>query len=118
MRAYILAKRVQYFYDIFYFPNYIKRDLVTQAYDELRLEFPDFEFVGSFIDDRLPDEREKTGDISLPRGVRNLYPLNATEFDYEVANSRVLVGLGSPGLSPSPYRALAQVRFMRGDATC
>ncbi|BEI80867.1 hypothetical protein CcaverHIS002_0200270 [Cutaneotrichosporon cavernicola] len=34
--------------------------------------------------------------------------MNATRFDEEYGKSRLLLGLGSPPLSPSPYRALAR----------
>lgn len=109
MQAYILSKRVAYFYKLFGLPNHISRDMITRAYDDLKAIYPDFEFVGAFVDDRNDKQREESGEISLPRGVKNLYPLNSTQFDAEVAKSRVLVGLGAPTLSPSPYRALARV---------
>ncbi|GMK59029.1 hypothetical protein CspeluHIS016_0700440 [Cutaneotrichosporon spelunceum] len=107
MRAYILSKRVQYFYDVFGKPM-IGRDQITRAYHELRKEFPTFEFVGAFVDDRTPEEHESLGPMEIPEGVRNLGKLGPAEWGREVANSRVMVGIGFPVSSPSPYQALAR----------
>lgn len=107
VRAYILSKRVQYFYDYFGKPM-IGRDQITKAYHELRKEFPTFEFVGGFIDDRTDEEKEKQGPMEVPEGVRNLGKLNQAEWDREVGNSRAMVGIGWPPSSPSPYYALAR----------
>ncbi|BEI83427.1 hypothetical protein CcaverHIS002_0400310 [Cutaneotrichosporon cavernicola] len=90
-RAYILGKRVQYFYKWRAEP-FIPAEFITRAYHDMRKEIPDFEFVGGFIDDR----------------VRQLGKLNASEFDDAVANSKAMVGIGWPATSPSPYRAIAR----------
>jgi len=71
--------------------------------------WPDFEFVGGFVDDRGKQEIEKQGEMSLPEGVVNLGLLDAERFDKEVSSARVMIGLGWPTMSPSPYRALAMV---------
>lgn len=107
IRAYILSKRIQYFYDYFGKPM-IQRDQITRAYHELRKEFPTFEFVGGFIDDRSADEKEKQGVMELPEGVRNLGKLGPAEWDREIGNSRAMVGIGWPPSSPSPYYSLAR----------
>ncbi|BEJ12708.1 hypothetical protein CspHIS471_0211680 [Cutaneotrichosporon sp. HIS471] len=106
MRAYILSKRVQYFYNVFGQPM-IGRDQITRAYHELRKEFPTFEFVGAFIDDRTKEEIETLGPMEVPEGVRNLGKLTSEAWGHEVANSRAMVGIGFPVSSPSPYQALA-----------
>lgn len=107
MRAYILAKRIQYFYEFFGKPM-IGRDQITKAYHELRKEFPTFEFVGGFIDDRSPEEKDKQGPMTVPEGVRNLGKLSPSEWDREIGTSRAMVGIGWPPSSPSPYYSLAR----------
>ncbi|EIW69739.1 hypothetical protein TREMEDRAFT_29688, partial [Tremella mesenterica DSM 1558] len=105
-RAYILAKRVQYFYQYanpMWEPSYF-----TRAAAELSAIWPDFEFVGGFVDDRSDKDRETQGPMPVPEGVKNLGLLDAERFDEEVGMSRLLVGLGWPTMSPSPYRALAR----------
>ncbi|BEI91211.1 uncharacterized protein CcaverHIS019_0400310 [Cutaneotrichosporon cavernicola] len=106
-RAYILGKRVQYFYKWRAEP-FIPAEFITRAYHDMRKEIPDFEFVGGFIDDRTPEEKEKLGEWKVPEGVRQLGKLNASEFDDAVANSKAMVGIGWPATSPSPYRAIAR----------
>ncbi|GMK58571.1 hypothetical protein CspeluHIS016_0600130 [Cutaneotrichosporon spelunceum] len=106
-RAYILGKRVQYFYKWRDEPL-IPADYITRAYHEMRKEIPDFEFVGGFIDDRTPKEKEELGEWKVPEGVRQLGKMNPTEFDDAVANSKAMVGIGWPATSPSPYRAIAR----------
>jgi hypothetical protein len=107
-RAYILGKRVQYFYKWRDEPQ-IPADFITRAYHEMRREIPDFEFVGGFIDDRTPEEKERLGVWKIPEGVTQLGKLNSSEFDDAVANSKAMVGIGWPATSPSPYRAIARV---------
>ncbi|KLT39212.1 hypothetical protein CC85DRAFT_288771 [Cutaneotrichosporon oleaginosum] len=107
MRAYILSKRVQYFYDVYGKPM-IGRDQITRAYHELRQEFPTFEFVGAFIDDRSKEQHEALGPMEIPEGVRNLGKLGPEAWAHEVSNSRAMVGIGFPVSSPSPYQALAR----------
>jgi hypothetical protein len=106
VRAYILSKRVQYFYDVYGKPM-IGRDQITRAYHELRKEFPTFEFVGAFIDDRSKEQHEALGPMEVPEGVRNLGKLGPEAWIHEVSNSRAMVGIGFPVSSPSPYQALA-----------
>lgn len=107
VRAYILSKRVQYFYNVFGKPM-IGREQITRAYHELREEFPTFEFVGAFIDDRETEEHKAMGPMEVPEGVRNLGKLGPEGWASEVANSRAMVGIGFPVSSPSPYQALAR----------
>ncbi|KAI5889172.1 uncharacterized protein SCHCODRAFT_02633734 [Schizophyllum commune H4-8] len=89
-QAYILAKRLSYFYD----HNFAWRDV---AFDDAGSPA---RFVAGMIEDA--DAAGK----SVPAGVANHGRLNKTAFYLELARSRVLVGIGSPLLSPSPYDAL------------
>lgn len=106
-RVYILAKRIQYFYE---WANPMwDRSFFTRAHRDMSKIWPDFEFVGGFVDDRGKEEIAKQGEMSLPEGVVNLGLLDADKFDKEVSSARVMIGLGWPTMSPSPYRALAMV---------
>lgn len=107
IRAYVLGKHATFFY-----PNHAHVawgfDFFPRALAELRKEFPTFEFVSSFKDERGEDEKQKEGPLPIPDGIRNMHHLNATEFDHEIGQARMLVGVGWPTASPSPYRALAR----------
>jgi hypothetical protein len=83
-------------------------DFYARVTDELRQTWPDFEIVAGVVDGRTKQEKEAEGEMVLPAGIRNLGKLNASAFDEAVTSSRLLLGVGKPGLSPSPYRALAQ----------
>lgn len=107
-RVYVLAKRLHYFYE-WRAPATTPRDQFARAAKELAEEFPGFEFVGAVRDDRSPQDMEQSGEMSLPEGIKNMYPLDADQWDAEVAQARLLMGIGWPTLSPSPYRALAMV---------
>lgn len=106
-RAYVLGKHATFFY----------KDRAWQAWDinmykkalaEMRTIYPDFEFVGAFLDERSPDEQKAQGPLPIGEGIKNMYPLNSTAFDDALTSSRMLVGIGWPTASPSPYRALAR----------
>lgn len=102
-RVYILAKQAHYFHNghqAVYEPSFF-----TRAADELAAEFPGFEFVGGFADSRSADQRAAW---PVPAVIRNLGLLDKHRFDEEYGHARLLLGLGSPPLSPSPYRALAR----------
>lgn len=107
MRAYVLGKHQTFFYEDHAHVAW-KRDTYKRALDEIRKDIPDFEFVGAFFDERGDDEKKKEGPLPLPEGIRNIYPLNATAFDDALSSARMLVGIGWPTASPSPYRALAR----------
>jgi hypothetical protein len=107
IQVYILAKRVQYFYPSSGGVVCFSPENITNALHDLREEFPTLEFVGSFMDDRTPGEKERLGPMEPPEGVKVLPKLNSEEFDNELARSRLLLGIGWPVASPSPYRALA-----------
>jgi hypothetical protein len=107
MQVFILAKRIQYFYKS-WAPACFEREMITKALFELRKEFPTLEFVGSFYDDRSKADHERLGPMSIPEGVKHIGKLNATQWDDAIKNSRLLMGVGWPTSSPSPYRALAR----------
>lgn len=81
-------------------------DFFERAYDILKDEFPGFEFVGGFQDERSDEDKEKWGPMP-PTVVHNYGKLSPQEFDDAFSHARLMMGLGAPTLSPSPYRALA-----------
>lgn len=50
--------------------------------------------------------QRNTEGLNPPEGILELPHLNRTEFQKTLANSRVVVGLGEPALSPTPWEAL------------
>ncbi|WOO84262.1 uncharacterized protein LOC62_05G007782 [Vanrija pseudolonga] len=102
-RVWIMAKYAKYFqpndqqvYDLAFY---------DRAFEELSKEFPGLEFVGGWKDERSTEDQEK---YPMPKHVKNLGVLNATRFEDEFAQARLMLGMGTPTLSPSPYRALAK----------
>lgn len=108
-RVYVLGKCPTYFYDT-KGRQVWDLDFFERVTKELREEkWPDFEIVAGMRTDCQNEEQiKKDGAQPVPAGVRNFGALNATEFDELLGSARLLLGLGSPGLSPSPYRALAR----------
>lgn len=106
-RAYVLGKHQTFFYKDRAHVAW-EHDFYKRALEHLRKKYPDFEFVGSFKDERSDDEIKEQGPLPIPEGIRNMPHLNASQFDYELCQSRMLVGIGWPTASPSPYRALAR----------
>ncbi|KAL1412810.1 hypothetical protein Q8F55_000558 [Vanrija albida] len=119
-RVWILAKDVSYFYDngeLLPWPL----EFFERADKELKQRWPDFEFVGSFNDKRyIITQHAKDKDApkktprAQPKGIVALggkvggeegTSLDAAGFRRELANSRVLLGIGRPTVSPSPYQA-------------
>lgn len=82
-------------------------DFYERAHNELSKEFPGFEFAGAIQDKRNDEEKEKLGPIS--KVIRNVGKLNRTEFEHEFGQSKLMIGIGAPTLSPSPFQALAKV---------
>lgn len=109
-RVWLLAKYVWFFYEWMGYKVW-EEDFYQRATDELRQRWPDFEIVGGLIDNRNAEQIEKQGEFKIPKGIVNLGKLNATQFDEELSKSRLLLGIGRPATSPSPYRALARVSF-------
>ncbi|KAL1411949.1 hypothetical protein Q8F55_002942 [Vanrija albida] len=106
MRAYVLGKHQTFFY-----PRAHQAwglDYYKRALDEIRKTIPKFEMVGSFFDERNEEDQKKEGPLPIPEGIRNLPKLGPKEFDHELRQARLLLGIGHPTASPSPYRALAR----------
>ncbi|TXT07450.1 hypothetical protein VHUM_03170 [Vanrija humicola] len=104
MRVYVLGKHQTFFYR----QNAWKPDFFKKAVDEIRKTIPTFEMVGSFFDERGKEDQVKEGPLPVPEGIRNLPKLGPKEFDNELRKARLLLGIGHPTASPSPYRALAR----------
>lgn len=88
-QAYVLAKWLSYFHNKEYAWAGVALD---DAHAPAR-------FVAGMIDD-------EDGKKPVPAGVANFGRLDKKAFYGELSRSRVLVGIGSPPLSPSPYDAL------------
>lgn len=120
-RVWILAKDLSYFYDLNDLLSW-PLDFFERADKELKQRWPDFEFVGSFNDRRfIIQEHLKDKDApklkprDQPKGIVALGGavggeegtlLSAAEFRRELANSRVMLGVGRPTVSPSPYESM------------
>jgi hypothetical protein len=88
-QAYILAKRLDYFGSEY---SWTGVDLDSPPFD--------ISFLAGIRD--LDSEQN----VTLPSGIKNLGLLDKTAFYRHVSESRVLLGIGKPTLSPSPYDAL------------
>jgi hypothetical protein len=105
-RVYVLSKYMHFFSNYSMAAQVWEDDYYQRATDELRQRWPEFEIVGAITDDRNEKEQEEKP-WSLPPGIRNLGKLGPAEFDDALSNARLLMGIGRPGLSPSPWRGLA-----------
>lgn len=107
-QALILSKRLMYFYG--WNPAW-EADWFERATKDLRETYhPDFEFVGTFEDHLTDDDVQLLGyHPEAPKGVRSLGSLSKEEYETLLGESRVLVGIGSPGTSPAPYGSLCHV---------
>jgi hypothetical protein len=106
-RVFMLGKYTWFFYDKLGHQSW-DPDFYQRVTDELRQRWPDFEIVAAMTDGREPEDIEAEGPHVIPPGIRNLGRLDSVEFDQVISNSRLLLGIGRPGLSPSPYRALTR----------
>jgi hypothetical protein len=86
-QAYILAKKLDYFG-------------FGYAWPQIQFDKPTFD-VSFLAGIREGSEINNT----LPSGINDLGLLNKTAFYCHVSESRILVGLGKPKISPSPYDA-------------
>ncbi|KAL0952646.1 hypothetical protein HGRIS_006890 [Hohenbuehelia grisea] len=88
MQGYVFAKQISYFYDRqFAWPG-----MLWEPPFELKL------FAGMRNDTDYASE--------IPEGITNLGILPKRDFYEQLGKSRVLIGVGKPTLSPSPYDAL------------
>ncbi|KAJ7598798.1 hypothetical protein C8J56DRAFT_1157886 [Mycena floridula] len=90
LHAYVLAKYPEYFID----ENY--------PWTDVSFEHSPISGLSVIAGLRGDDKHEK----DIPPGLVNLGSLNQKQFYKELGNSRVLIGIGKPPLSPSPYDAL------------
>lgn len=81
-------------------------DYYQRAHDELSKEFEGFQFVGAIEDSRSQEDKDKWGPI--PSVIKNVGKLNREEFEHAFGQSKLMLGIGAPPLSPSPYQALAK----------
>ncbi|KAK1922888.1 hypothetical protein DB88DRAFT_493059 [Papiliotrema laurentii] len=90
-RAFILGKRPDYFSEEKYaWPRNVLEELTAEIGDG-------FEFVGG---------AGKKGVDEMPmKGITNLGSMDKETWNREVAESAVMLGVGNPPLSPSPYDA-------------
>ncbi|EJD53467.1 hypothetical protein AURDEDRAFT_110322 [Auricularia subglabra TFB-10046 SS5] len=99
-QAFVLAKRLSYFYkDTYAWPG------VDYAHPPSTLH--DLAFVGAMWND-TKDESVTQPSPQVPAGINNLdgSTLATDDFFAALSQSKVLVGVGQPFLSPSPYDAL------------
>ncbi|KAG8996664.1 hypothetical protein FRB90_012660 [Tulasnella sp. 427] len=102
-QAYVFAKSLSYFER----PDYILADpsgnttaqLTDDFYEALGREL-NMTWVGSFKKDA------KSGLSSPPPGITQLEKMDRATFQHTIAESRVVLGIGRPVLSPTPYEAL------------
>ncbi|KAL1405059.1 hypothetical protein Q8F55_008682 [Vanrija albida] len=98
-RIWVLAKFPRYFSAYPAWPP----EFYIKAHEELSKEFDGFEFVGSV---RVEDDKQDNMS-AVPSVIRNVGRKTPDEFDQELKNCKGLLGVGWPGNSPTPYRALA-----------
>ncbi|KZW03789.1 hypothetical protein EXIGLDRAFT_827749 [Exidia glandulosa HHB12029] len=101
-QVFVLAKRLSYFFgDRYAWPNV--------DYSQPPATLKGLSFVAAVWND-TSQERNRKYPVSpkVPKGVvaLNDQPLLVDEFFLEVASSKLLLGIGDPPLSPSPYDAL------------
>lgn len=54
----------------------------------------------------VPTPLESGGDVGLPAGIEGKKKMGREEYERLLGQMKVLVGIGSPVISPSPYNAL------------
>ncbi|KAH9477853.1 hypothetical protein JR316_0010085 [Psilocybe cubensis] len=106
-QAWLLMKQIKYVYDNRFAWD---RSFFSRASHELNIKL-----VGAWSLDQHygawdPEKDGEMKDIEdRDRGVYNLGEnLNATSFMHQVGMSKVMIGVGNPYWSPSPYNALCQ----------
>ncbi|KAJ8523351.1 hypothetical protein ONZ45_g166 [Pleurotus djamor] len=88
MQAYVLAKQISYLYN----SDFAWKGMSLKPSGSLQI-------VSGMRNDT-------NGPSSIPEGWTNLGRLNKTQFYEQLGRSRVLIGIGRPFMSPSPYDAL------------
>ncbi|KAJ7576979.1 hypothetical protein C8J56DRAFT_376899 [Mycena floridula] len=87
-RVYILAKLLSFFYD----NDFPWKNMTFNTSDSVS-------FVGGIIENT-------EGKHVVPAGIASFGLMEQVKFYHELGNSRALLGIGNPALSPSPYDAL------------
>ncbi|KAG8913051.1 hypothetical protein FRC00_003158 [Tulasnella sp. 408] len=104
-QAYIFGKYLGYFLLKDYILWDEKGGMKRSVDDDFYLDFSQKENVtflaGHFTLSQVPE-----GFTDPPRGIIQHERLSRSEFQKIIANSRVMIGLGNPLLSPTPYEAL------------
>lgn len=89
-----------------------------RARKELVQDYPGFEFIGSIKVENVENSKDQyyidnyvnkgMKEVPCPEGIRNLGTLlPKAEFERELSQVRIMLGIGNPMTSPSPYFALA-----------
>lgn len=102
-QIYVLAKKLHYFLQHDYILPAPSGNVSEQLTDSFYAEFSEeanVTFVGQFKQGEAP---EGSG---APPGIAQVPRMKRPEFQSMIARSRVLMGIGAPGLSPSPWEAL------------
>ncbi|KAG8909506.1 hypothetical protein FRC01_006897 [Tulasnella sp. 417] len=105
LQAYIFGKDLRYFMHKDYILWGEERGMEGSMQDDFYLDFSQKENV-TFLAGRFNFEGALGNYTETPRGITHHEKLPRTEFQKVVAESRVLIGLGHPMLSPTPYEAL------------
>lgn len=104
-QAYVFGKSLHYFGS----PAYILFEEIggieASINDDFYVEFSQKENV-TFLAGHFSLSDAPEGYTSPPRGIIQHERLPRPEFQKVVSNSRVMIGLGNPLLSPTPYEAL------------
>ncbi|KAJ7139984.1 hypothetical protein C8R43DRAFT_1131722 [Mycena crocata] len=87
----ILAKKSEYFHSKLLF---LKQSLYTRLKNVTGYDI----ITNAKVDDGFP----------LPDGLTNVGLLPSAEYDLELANTKALLGIGSPQISPTPYASLCR----------
>ncbi|KAG9018745.1 hypothetical protein FRB90_010052 [Tulasnella sp. 427] len=102
-QAYVFAKYLRYFLR----PEYFLPSNTGDTLSQTRTNFfsglstsANLTFVGQFKREETPPT------VFPPAGIQEIPRMERVAFQKVVASSRVLMGIGVPGLSPTPYEAL------------
>jgi hypothetical protein len=106
-RAYLLMKELVYVYEDRFAWN---TSFFPSASHDLNMSFVGGWNINLKYYNWDPEDQEGVDDIEdREHGVINLGNINQTQFVQELGKSKVLVGVGNPWWSPSPYDALCRV---------
>jgi hypothetical protein len=98
-QAFVLAKELHYFYHDDYILNGADKNIRAQFYTRFKREH-NVTFIAQMQRHDVPTN------IPEPSGVDRIPWMPRRDFQRLLANSRVLLGVGHPRISPTPYEAL------------